>query len=289
MKEENNDLTATEKAISMLSDDNRRWMESWVKEGWEIRVTDDFQEWLGAKVFDGEEKVTGLEGHQSLISLLKEIETVEHQRRQADQVAAEKQAEIDASSCLACGEPGVPDLRFCDRCKSPGFYFTVPTENDFVDGRSDYLAAPEIAGIAHRLIEHYIEDFWAIRHAKIDYLWKKKGGENLGRAKLGYLKKSGGELNYYSQKDYLCVLSADNCIGMNGYQITALVFHELKHGGKDPEKGKFIVNGHDFEGFRREVELFGWWKSDIAAMREAFVQAEQLELFQEDAARVAAR
>lgn len=282
MKDETpENLTATEKAISMLSDENRRWMESWQKEGWDIRVSDDFQEWMAAKVFEGETSVTGFEGHQLLLSLLKAIETEETTRRHADVEAARKQAEIEASSCLACGEQGVMDLRFCDRCKSPGVYFSVPLETSFLEQNTEYLKAPELAKIAERLINKYPEDFWEVRHAHIDFLWKRKGGESHGRSILGKLKKAGGELQFYSEKDYLCILSADSCIGFNGYQITALVFHELKHGGKDPEKGKFILHGHDFEGFRREVELFGWWKSDIEGMRDAFIQAEQLELFQE--------
>jgi hypothetical protein len=63
-------------------------------------------------------------------------------------------------------------------------------------------------------------------------------------------------------------------------QIKALVFHELKHAGYDIEKGEYATVSHDFEGFAREVEMFGDWRSDIVRMRRAF----QGELFQQEAA-----
>ena len=111
-------------------------------------------------------------------------------------------------------------------------------------------------------------EFNHLTNAKIHFLWKSKGGKNGGRRILGKCKKPTGELRFYADADYVIVFSADHCSELNenkmpikNWQILALLFHELKHTCID-KNGKFSTKGHDFEGFHRELELFGGWKSD---------------------------
>lgn len=278
-KSENSE--ATEKAVSMLSEDNRRWLASWIKEGWAVYVSEDL-EWIGTKFFDGDERVFALDGFQNFVLLMTAIEAEEHSRRIATLPEDEKPSVVldYEKICLACGAEPVGKAGFCVPCTSPGIEFGVPNEAAFDEALSDYLVSPEMAQIAERLIATYPEDLWEINRAQIEFLWKRKGSESHGRAVLGKIKKTAAELAWYSKKDYLVIVAADFCRYFNGFELTALVFHELKHGRWDHEKMKFGVVGHDFEGFRREVELFGYWKPDIKRMAEAFAGAKQLELFE---------
>jgi hypothetical protein len=154
-------------------------------------------------------------------------------------------------------------------------------EQEFYDDnghQSDFLIAPDIADIGRKLIKAYPDDFGDIKSAEIDYFWKRKGGTHGGRDVLGKLQKPTGILEFYSKRNFIMFLGADNCMLLNHFQITALVFHELKHAGWDPEKG-YEVLSHDFEGFEREVEIFGHWKNDIKRMARAFKAVDQPGLF----------
>lgn len=275
-------MNATERAISMLSEDNRRWLESWKDKGWQITVSEKLHDWNASKHFDDDATPFELHGYGSLSAILKAIEAEEYRRQLASELGEAGQRPVihKHEFCLACGEPSNAIDGFCEPCKDPANKFKVPTELEFVDEVAEFLFAPELARIGERLITIYDEDFWVIKHARIDYLWKRAGGEKNGRATMGKLRKVAAELKFYSQKDYVCIVSADHCNGLNPFQITALMFHELKHGMWDHAKAKYSIIGHDFEGFRREVELFGYWQSDIAAMAKSFASAAQQNLFE---------
>lgn len=283
MSDQNGMNDATKRAIAVLSEDNRKWLQSWLDQGWDIRVSEKLRDWNAVKKFDGDAEPFRLDNYGSLTALLKAVETEEYRRKVAAEFGeAQRQPAVvhQHEFCLACGEPGDAPDGFCSPCKSPGIDFNVPSETEFSDSMAEFLHAPDIANIAKRLIGVYEEDFWVIKHARIDYLWKRAGGEKAGRSTLGTLRKVSGELKFYSQRDYICAISADHCRGLNPFQITALVFHELKHGYWDHDKAKYSLIGHDFEGFRREVELFGYWKSDITSMAKSFAVAGQQHLFE---------
>lgn len=151
--------------------------------------------------------------------------------------------------------------------------FPVPPESRFDDETGDFLVAPELRKIAEELIGDHAFDFDFLRHAVIVYLWKKKGGKSGLKETLGKCQKPSGLLKHFANADFVVWVAADNCEGFTRKQITALLFHELKHAWRD-EDGKYVTVSHDFEGFAREVELFGDWKRDIARMREAFRQGD---------------
>jgi hypothetical protein len=117
------------------------------------------------------------------------------------------------------------------------------------------------------LYEFGNDEFNHLISAKLDFLWKAKGGKSGGRDVLGKCKKPSGELRHYSGFDYIILFSADHCARrrLKNWQILALLYHELKHTAMD-ENGKFVVRGHDFEGFMNELKIFGAWKSDAEAI-----------------------
>lgn len=186
-------------------------------------------------------------------------------------------------NCFLCKRAGANEKGFCRACINSTAEFLVPHEENFDKEQTDILPAPELKAIAEQLISYFGKDLGFLGIAEIVYLWKRKGGKSNGKNKLGFCKKPSGELKFFSEADFLIVLGADNCAGLNRYQITALIYHELKHAGYDEEKGKFEIINHDFEGFGREVEIFGDWKRDIEKMRRSFAKSEQLNLFEQAA------
>lgn len=178
--------------------------------------------------------------------------------------------------CVLCGQAGAAENRFCLDCTGFGASLEIPRPHEFRDeeGReADYLLAPELARIGRLLIKNYETDFDSIRDAEIDYFWKKKGGGAGGKATLGKCKKVTGDLKYYSKKDYLVWVAADNCFSCNFYQLTAIVFHELCHGWYNPANGNFDLVSHDSELFHREYEVFGAWKFDLANLKQSVERA----------------
>jgi hypothetical protein len=177
---------------------------------------------------------------------------------------------------LQSGESNTPVIEIHE----DSFRFRVPRESDFEEQEADFLPAPELREIGQKLIAEYEGDFPFLHTATITYLWKKKGGKSGGKDTLGKCQRPSGLLKHFSEVDFVVWLGADNCAHFSRKQIKALVFHELKHAGYDIEKGEYATVSHDFEGFAREVEVFGDWRSDIVRMRRAF----QGELFQQEAA-----
>ena len=184
--------------------------------------------------------------------------------------------------CALCGESGAMDNRLCLSCSVIKNEFKVPRPADFFDdlGREiDYILAPELARIGRNLIANYQEDFGIIADADIDYFWKRQGGASGGKNTLGKCKKVSGELKYYSNMDFLVWLAADHCFSLKVFELTALVFHELKHAYRNQANGKYEIKAHDLEVFNREIEIFGAWKVDIAETKLSFDNAVQAKLF----------
>lgn len=158
-------------------------------------------------------------------------------------------------------------------------FFPIPPKQDF--GDQQFLPAPDLKVIGDMLIDKY-DDFAHLHNlgAKIVYLWKEKGGEGGGRAILGKCVRPSGLTDYFASAaetssgveekvDFVIWAAADHLRNniARFRTVCALVFHELKH--TSYEKGNFTVQGHEFEGFAREIEEFGMWKTDIKIIAEA--------------------
>jgi hypothetical protein len=179
--------------------------------------------------------------------------------------------------CIRCKEDGATQSGFCLKCVGTNLRFNVPREDEFDEETGEFIVSPELEKIGTELIAKY-DELAHLEAYRLIYLWKKTGGKSGGKLTLGKCQRPSGLLKHFSNTDFIIWLGADNTQQCTEFQITALVFHELKHAQID-EKGNPVVVGHDFEGFAREVEIFGNWKSDITQMKKAFDKAEQMELF----------
>ena len=113
---------------------------------------------------------------------------------------------------------------------------------------------------------------------KIVYLWKRKGGRRGGKAILGRCQRPTGLLAKFCHADFIVWLGADHHTQFRStrFQVEANVFHELCHTDEDEEKDEARMVPHDYEGFCREVELYGAWQSDLARAAKAFEQLKLL-------------
>lgn len=141
--------------------------------------------------------------------------------------------------------------------------------------RGAFGPAPDLESLAADLIDRYPETFGHLAEFTIRVLWKAKAGAKGGKAVIGKCQKPSKSslLGHYEKADYVIWLAADYILnaGFTHRQVTAALAHELMHTGKDDDDNPILV-GHEFEGFRRELELFGFWDSGLKQVQGA-VQA----------------
>jgi len=114
------------------------------------------------------------------------------------------------------------------------------------------------------------------------FLWKREGGAEHDRARLGQCQKAGGLLKYFALVPWVIWVAADHCEThqLTRHQIEALVFHELLHAGEAEDKEgnkKAKVIGHDAEMFASEITRYGLWKTDLRMVARAFEQVPMFE------------
>jgi hypothetical protein len=150
----------------------------------------------------------------------------------------------------------------------------VPAD-DLFSGQQ-YLAAPELADIAERVIaQHgFLQE---IASCDIRWYWKRKTGVSKGRVKIGFMKRASDLLGHFSGADFIGWLSATTArdATFDDRQIEAAVFHQLCHVGWD-DNGNWIFQPHDFEGFGAEVRHYGPWTEELRVGGKAFSAATQL-------------
>ena len=135
----------------------------------------------------------------------------------------------------------------------------------------DFMAKSSLEEMASGLIGNWpelniLDDF------RIRYLWKAKGGATGGRPTLGKTVLTSGLLQFFGECDWVIWLAADHCRAMefSDEHVEALLYHELLHCQVDEEAdGKLGLQGHDFEGFYREIERYGFWTQDLATTRDS--------------------
>jgi hypothetical protein len=150
---------------------------------------------------------------------------------------------------------------------------------DPADMATEFVEAPELEAMGQRLLaEHQRFELHRKVNPAIAYLWKRSGGEKGGVATLGKTQRPSGLLAYFAGVDFVIWAAADHCFKrrFGAEQLEALVFHKLCHVGVDRNYATYVMS-HDFEGFRDEVESYGFWKPDIAAISKAFQLRLQME------------
>ncbi len=156
--------------------------------------------------------------------------------------------------------------------------FPVPPASDFLDKNGDavdFIPAPDVAKVGKALIARrnqlgHLRGKW-----KIAYRWKASGGQGGGKLTLGKCVKATGLVKHFSGEDFIVWLAADHLAlaKLTRFQVEALVWHELCHAEiVENDKGEEIakVRAHDFEGFRSEIEHYGFWRADIEIMAPVF-------------------
>ncbi len=140
--------------------------------------------------------------------------------------------------------------------------------------------APDLESLAADLIERHPDTFGHLDQFTIRVLWKAKAGNKGGKAVFGKCQKPSKSslLGHYEKADYVIWLAADyiRAAGFTHRQVLATLAHELMHAGKDDDDNPTLVP-HDVEMFRREIELFGFWRDDIKQIAPAFQARMKLE------------
>jgi hypothetical protein len=151
--------------------------------------------------------------------------------------------------------------------------FNVPNDDAFEGG--EFLEAPELAKIAKDLIFEFPGDFPRHDMAKIDYLWRMKGGMKDGGAQLGMCQRTPAIATYYSETEFTVWVAADNCrlAKITPGEMRALVFDLLYHIEYNAEKDKFKIRAPDVSTFMRTVEVMGPWNRTLRRAQKAFSQA----------------
>lgn len=145
-----------------------------------------------------------------------------------------------------------------------------PARSDPGDSK-DYLAAPDLLPVMHALIAAHDELNFLAEH-RILLLWKRKGGSNKGAPRMGKTQLITGLASHFTGDDEAVVWLAADHVGeayLSRYQVEALLYHELCHFDEDEETRELLLKGHDFEGFRSEIERYGWWDEKTAAIADA--------------------
>lgn len=155
-----------------------------------------------------------------------------------------------------------------------GRRYVVPRGWEF--GEREFMRSDQLAAGAQRLIAQHPQDLAHLEDAAIVYLWKKEGGKSKGKVTTGKCIALSGPAQFFSNGYVFMIwLAADWHALETDRAIDATLFHELLHiklfedpkGEKPPE---LRLRGHDFEGFVREIDVFGLSTPEARTMAKAF-------------------
>lgn len=143
---------------------------------------------------------------------------------------------------------------------------SAPSEDEFEGG--DFLESAAMQALAEDLMGRFPGRFGHLTPLSLAYLWKRKGGQRSGGAVYGKCQKPSGLAKHFSNVDFVVWLAADHCrdAEFSAEQYEALLFHELCHASTDEETGEPKTVPHDFEGFRAELETYGFWSDEFLDM-----------------------
>lgn len=152
--------------------------------------------------------------------------------------------------------------------------YPVPSVGDF------FVEAADLEAMAADLVERHPDTFGHLNELRVRCLWKAKAGKKSGKVVFGktLMPSRSSLLGHYERADFVIWLAADAVQkGQFTYhQVEALLFHELLHTAADEEGNRQLVP-HDFEGFKREIEEYGFWDQDVRGMARAFQSRMRIE------------
>ena len=153
----------------------------------------------------------------------------------------------------------------------------VPSAEQFAG--IDFLPDANLDHLTAYVVKKHAPRFDYLADLEFETVWKAKGGKRNGNLTLGACVKLSGLAKHFGRVDYVIWLAADHAglLQLTPDQLEALVFHELCHTGVDEDGDPQLV-GHDFEGFRAEIEAYGWWEEGLRLMRDSV----QRRMFEDD-------
>lgn len=156
--------------------------------------------------------------------------------------------------------------------------FNIPTAEQFDEAECEYLDASDIAYVARRVVAEVGAPFSHIDLADVDFAWKRKGGKQNGKPRLGACVKQNDIAKLHGGRTWLIWLAADNCAVIAGNETScrAVVDHELSHIGFEysEQTGDTVpkLNPHDVEMFWGEYQRYGAWRLDLTVAENVFRQ-----------------
>lgn len=145
----------------------------------------------------------------------------------------------------------------------------IPAAQEFKG--AEFLEIDSLKGMANGVIGQWPELQYLAGH-ELRFLWKAEGGKKSGAPILGKCVLASGLVEFFGLANWIVWLGADWCreLEFSDEQIEAALYHELLHcelkGKNEDEPG---IRGHDFEGFSKEIERYGFWEETLMVARGA--------------------
>lgn len=186
-----------------------------------------------------------------------------------DVIVALSTAEAEVESLvksLAMSRPSAQPLRTSLALDDP---YPVPAPERFEDPRTGrwwtFMEAPDLDEIAQRLMREFPTELRMAQPFDVKFLWRAKGSKVKGQPVWATTQLTGGLNAYFAGTDFIILVAADS-VGSHSFtfdQVRALVFHELKHIGVDPDSYRPKTVGHDVEMFYDELRHFPRWRDAL--------------------------
>lgn len=163
-----------------------------------------------------------------------------------------------------------PSPRERSRILASGNYSSIiPSAVEF-EG-ADFLESDALKELGDGLTAQWPE-LQFLEGYTIRYLWKADGGKKGGNPTLGKCILSSGLVEFFGLATWVVWLAADWAreFEFTDEQVEATLYHELLHctlqGKNDDEPA---IRGHEFEGFAKEIERYGFWDQSMQIVRGA--------------------
>lgn len=144
------------------------------------------------------------------------------------------------------------------------------------DDEAEYWRDPELDVLGKEIVQKHHEH---LREAEIAYLLTFRPMTSAGKTLAGKARKASGLIGYYSQSDFLIIVSFEFWQAATPSQRRALLDHEICHCSVEYDKDggrHWTLKGHDIEEFTAIVDRHGLWHDGLKQFGQAV--ARQLEL-----------
>ncbi len=150
------------------------------------------------------------------------------------------------------------------------------------DDQPEYWRDPQLEEMGKELVQEIHEH---LREAEFSYLLTSRPMNRAGKTLAGKARKVSGVLHYYTQSDFLIIVSNDFWQEAADTDRRALLDHELCHCSVeyDKEGGRqWTLKGHDIEEFIAIIDRRGLWHNELKQFGQAIAKQLELDFTQDD-------